>query len=172
VLTVTGIGAQDKVYDGTTAATLTGTPGTLVGVLSGDTVTLGSTAVGTFADPNIGANKTVTVSGQTLGGPSAGNYTLMEPTATASITGACSQTNAIVGIAENQDGTFTLTFIGTLHAQYYVVASPDPTAPMTNWVPLPDSTNTVTDSSGLWQLTVPSSGSQQYYRSTAVMPCP
>ena len=87
-LTVTGIAATNKVYDGTTAATLTGTPGALAGVVSGDTVTLGGTAVGTFVDANVGTGKLVTVSGQTLGGASAGNYTLTEPTTTANITGA------------------------------------------------------------------------------------
>src|SRR5207245_1938501 len=38
-LTVTGITANDKVYSGTTAATLNAGGATLVGVLSGDTVT-------------------------------------------------------------------------------------------------------------------------------------
>jgi autotransporter-associated beta strand protein len=76
---------------------------------------------------------------------------------------ACSQTNAIVGISLNQDGTFTLTFIGTPQAQYYLVASPDASASMTNWVPLAGSTNTVTDSTGLWQLILTNTISQQYY---------
>jgi autotransporter-associated beta strand protein len=84
---------------------------------------------------------------------------------------ACSQTNAIVGISLNQDGTFTLTFIGTPQAQYYLVASPDASASMTNWVPLAGSTNTVTDSTGLWQLILTNTISQQYYRSAAVVPC-
>ena len=83
----------------------------------------------------------------------------------------CSQTNAIVGISLNQDGTFTLTFIGTPQAQYYLVASPDASASVTNWVPLAGSTNTVTNSTGLWQLIVTNTFSQQYYRSTAVVPC-
>jgi hypothetical protein len=85
---------------------------------------------------------------------------------------ACSQTNAIVGIANNRDGTFTLTFIGTPQAQYYVVSSPTATAPMFSWVPLAGSTNTVTNGNGLWQWTVTNAASQQYYRSTAAAPCP
>ncbi|HQL79778.1 MAG TPA: YDG domain-containing protein, partial [Verrucomicrobiota bacterium] len=84
----------------------------------------------------------------------------------------CSQTNAIVGIADNQDGTFTLTFVGTPQAQYYVVGSGDVVAPMSSWAVLPGSTNTVSDPSGLWQITVTNTAAQQYYRSTAVVPCP
>ena len=84
----------------------------------------------------------------------------------------CSQTNAIVGVAGNTNGTFTLTFLGTLQAQYYVLASPDVAAPPGAWLSLAGSTNTVTNSSGLWQLTVTNVASQQYYRSRAVTPCP
>jgi autotransporter-associated beta strand protein len=84
----------------------------------------------------------------------------------------CSQTNAIVGIADNHNGTFTISFLGTPQAQYYVAASPDMAAPTSNWVPLAGSTNTVTNGSGQWQLTVTNTASQQYYRSRAVVPCP
>ncbi len=84
-LTVTGITAADKVYDGNTTATLVGS-GTLSGVIGGDDVTLGGTAAGTFDSANVGTGKTVTVSGLTLGGADAGNYTLTQPTTTASIT--------------------------------------------------------------------------------------
>ncbi len=86
-LTVTGITASDKVYDQTTAATLNVAGAALVGVVSGDTVTLDtSAAVGTFSDKNVGAGKTVQVSGLTIGGANAGDYMLTQPTATASIT--------------------------------------------------------------------------------------
>jgi len=64
------ISANDKVYDGTTTAT---TSGTLLGVLAGDTVALDTS--GSFADKNAGTGKTVTVSGS-LSGADAGNYTL------------------------------------------------------------------------------------------------
>jgi autotransporter-associated beta strand protein len=85
----------------------------------------------------------------------------------------CGQTNMIAGIANNHDGTFTLSFIGTPQSQYYLLASPDATAPLTNWFPLAGSTNTVTNESGQWQLTVTNyDASQQYYRAAAVIPCP
>ena len=86
-LTVTGITAASKVYDGTAAATLITSGGVLVGVVSGDVVALNNgTAVGTFADRNVGTSKAVTVVGLALNGASSANYTLTPPAATASIT--------------------------------------------------------------------------------------
>src|SRR5262249_51774411 len=79
------ITAADKVYDGTTAATITGR--TLSGVVSGDDVTyVGGTA--TFADKNAGTTgKTVTGTGLSLSGTDAGNYTVNSAaTTTAHIT--------------------------------------------------------------------------------------
>jgi hypothetical protein len=73
-LTVTGSGAG-KVYDGSTAAPVSG--GTLVGVLGGDTVTL--TQGGTFASKNVGTGIAVSVT-DSLGGASAGDYLLLDPT--------------------------------------------------------------------------------------------
>ena len=86
-VSVTGITAANKVYDATTAATLNFNAAVLVGVLAGDTLTLDTIgATGTFASPNAGSNIVVTVSGLTLGGPQASDYTLTrQPTTTASI---------------------------------------------------------------------------------------
>jgi autotransporter-associated beta strand protein len=84
----------------------------------------------------------------------------------------CSLTNALLSIADHLDGTFTMTFLGTPQADYFVMASPDATAPMTNWAPVVGSTNTVTNVSGLWQFTATNTTPQQFYRSTAVAPCP
>ncbi|BDT68711.1 hypothetical protein os1_28970 [Comamonadaceae bacterium OS-1] len=86
-LTVTGLGAVNKVYDASAAATLTGTAA--VTALGGDTVALGGTGVGSFADKNAGTGKTVTVSGYNLFGADAANYALVQPTGvTADITPA------------------------------------------------------------------------------------
>jgi hypothetical protein len=84
----------------------------------------------------------------------------------------CSQTNALLSLVDNLDGTSTLTFMGTPQAEYYLLASPDVAAPMTNWVPVAGSTNTVTNVNGLWQFTLTNTPPQQFYRSTAVVPCP
>jgi hypothetical protein len=83
-LTVSGETAADKVFDGTTLATLTG--GVLSGVIAGDAVTL--TEAGTFATANPGKAIAVTASSR-LGGAAAGNYTITQPTGlTATINGA------------------------------------------------------------------------------------
>ena len=79
--------ANNKTYDGTTAATLNVTGAALVDVVSGDTVVLDTTAAaGTFANKNVGAGKPVNVTGITISGADAGNYTLVQPTPTANIT--------------------------------------------------------------------------------------
>jgi uncharacterized Zn-binding protein involved in type VI secretion len=66
------ITAADKVYNGTTAATYTCD---VVGEAAGDNVTCNGNP-GTFANANAGTNKTVSVTGISLGGTDAGNYTL------------------------------------------------------------------------------------------------
>ena len=71
-LTVTGVTASNKVYDGGNAAALTG--GALGGVINGETVTIVAGS-GTFASPNAGT-WAVTANGYTLGGANAGNYVL------------------------------------------------------------------------------------------------
>jgi hypothetical protein len=59
-LTVVGILASDKVYDGTTNAMLVLTNAALAGNLDGTNVVLRTTnATGAFADPHVGINKTV-----------------------------------------------------------------------------------------------------------------
>jgi hypothetical protein len=73
-LTVTGAAVVTKVYDGTTAATITGT---LSGVVGTDVVTL--VGSGAFDTPSVGTGKAVT-STSTLGGANASNYTLAQPT--------------------------------------------------------------------------------------------
>jgi filamentous hemagglutinin family protein len=83
-LTVTGAQAVDKVYDGSTAATITGA--TLSGVLGGDSVQLGNDTSGTFVNKNAGSGKSVSTA-MTLGGTDANNYILTQPAGlTASIT--------------------------------------------------------------------------------------
>ena len=93
-MTITGLSASNKMYDGTTAATITGTA-ELNGVQTNmdtppslDKVTLTGTAVGNFADDSVGTGKTVTVSGLSLTGADSGNYTLTATTTTADITPA------------------------------------------------------------------------------------
>jgi|GEM_PF-337990 len=71
-VTITGVTASNKVYDGTTSAVLNG--GAVSGVLSNDTVTM-TAGTGAFTNANAGTWP-VTATGYALGGGSAGNYTL------------------------------------------------------------------------------------------------
>src|SRR5206468_5686280 len=83
-LTVSGITADGKVYDGGTVAVIHRGSAALVGVVSGDAVSLDTgSAAGTFSSKTVGTGKTVTVSGLTIGGDDAGNYALTQPTTTA-----------------------------------------------------------------------------------------
>jgi hypothetical protein len=112
-LAVSGIGANNKTYDGTTAATLTGTPGTLNGIVGTEDVSLTGAAVGAFDDKNVGTNKAVTVSGQSLTGADAGNYTLIEPSTTADITAKALTVSGVGASNKTYDGNATATLTGT-----------------------------------------------------------
>ena len=105
-LTVTNLVVMDKVYDGSTNAVLDATNAGLAGVINGDVVTLvSSNGVGNYGDKNVGTNKPVTVTGLTLGGAAAVDYTLLEPTnVTGNITPA-TLTISAVGNVKIYDGT-------------------------------------------------------------------
>ncbi len=99
-LTVTGITANDKSYDGTKTAALNTGSAVLHGVAGGDAgVTFhASAATGTFASPDVGTGIAVQVAGITFGGTTQDgtaasvDYTLTQPTTTAKITKA----NAVI----------------------------------------------------------------------------
>ena len=89
-LTLLGVTGDNKVYDGTTAATLNVAAASLNGVLGSDPVTLSTSgASGTFASADAGTGIPVTASGFTLSGTKAFDYSLSQPTGlTANITPA------------------------------------------------------------------------------------
>ncbi len=111
-LTITGISGGDKAYDGTTAATATGTA-TLNGVESGDDVSLGGSPVFTFASANVGTGITITTSGYTISGTDSGNYTLTQPTLSGDITAKELTITGISGGDKAYDGTTAATATGT-----------------------------------------------------------
>lgn len=86
-VTVSGITAQGKIYDGTAKNILNFNKVEINGLLEGDSLTVNAT--GTFTDAKAGDNKTVTITGLTLGGKDKENYTLadsgQQTSATASI---------------------------------------------------------------------------------------
>lgn len=110
-VTVSGITAKDKVYDGSTNAELDYSAATFDGKVDGDILTVTS-AAGTFSDKNVGTDQTVTVTNITLGGADAGNYTLTgnSATATAGITAKTLEHVSVSGV------TVTKVYDGTTNA--------------------------------------------------------
>lgn len=93
--------ANDKVYDGSTAAT--GTVTGVTGILSGDDVVI--TGTGVFADKNVGTGKLVNATGATLSGAQSGNYTItVTGSDTADIT-PMAVTATVAPISKTYDGT-------------------------------------------------------------------
>ena len=114
-LTLSGVTAGDKVYDGNTSATLTSSGAALNGIFAGDTVGFdGSSASGQFITANAGNNLGVNVAGFTLNGASSGNYQLTQPQGlTADITPK-QLTAVIIGSPTKvYDGTDSATLIAS-----------------------------------------------------------
>ena len=88
-VTISGITANNKEYDGNTNATVNASGATITGKVDGDDLTV-SVATGSTFDSADAGSRTVTLGTLTLGGTSAGNYTLAtsgnQTTATANIT--------------------------------------------------------------------------------------
>ena len=112
----TGVTADNKIYDGTTSATLSGSFAFDDGmIIDGDDVTI-TGGTGAFANKNVGTGKTVVISGVTLGGTDAGNYTLSaQPTGvTGSITKkTVTVTSGITASNKTYDGTTSATLSGS-----------------------------------------------------------
>ena len=123
-VTVSGITAQNKVYDATMAATLNTAAAQANGLITGDTVSFDSaSATGSFGDKNVGTGKAVTVSGTALSGASAGNYALVQPTGvTADITAKAVTVSGITAQNKVYDATLTATLdTGTASADGLIV---------------------------------------------------
>ncbi|MCM2308406.1 MAG: YDG domain-containing protein, partial [Sulfuritalea sp.] len=120
---VTGITAASRVYDATTTATLDTAGAAFSGRFGSDDLAV-ATASGAFADKHVGTAKPVAISGITLSGTDAGNYTLADTTAatTADITPATltpsfgsfdkiydGSTTATASVTDNRIGSDALT---------------------------------------------------------------
>ena len=114
---MTGITANNKPYDGTTAATLNTGGASCMRVVSGDTgVTFSAAgATGTFASPDVANGIAVQVAGITFGGTTQDgtaasvDYTLTQPTTTANISQATLTVTGITAHNKPYDGTETAT---------------------------------------------------------------
>ena len=109
-LQVTGVSAQDRSYDTSRNAALTGTA--VVTALGSDIVNVTGTGIGQFADKNAGTGKAITVSGYTS---SDSNYVLLQPTGlSASVTPAVLQVSGLsLAAAKTYDGTRNVALSGT-----------------------------------------------------------
>ncbi|MFY8188146.1 MAG: beta strand repeat-containing protein, partial [Flavobacterium sp.] len=108
-LTITGLVSQDKIYNGTTAVTVTGTLA-YAGLVNGDTPTPPTVGTWTFSDANVGNNKILT---RSVAYTNPTNYTVTQPSLTASIT---TKELTITGLTAQDkpfDGNTNVTVTGT-----------------------------------------------------------
>ena len=135
-LTITGLNANNLVFNGSSSTSLSGTAA-LNGVITPDVVTLGGTPVANFADPNVGTNKAVTVTGYTISGSASGNYSLSQPTGlTADIT---SSPTPVITSSLTASGTY-----GVAITSYFITATNTPTSFNATGLPAGLSVNTST----------------------------
>ncbi len=148
-----GITANDKVYDGSTAATLNSNSVVLLGVITGDTVSLNiNRYIANFASASVGNGIAVIVSGLTLTGASAGNYSLTQPASlVANIT---IPTVQIVAVLPN------IVITWTTNATDFVLVQTASLTPPVRWLPV---TNSIMVNGGYNTVTVDASAGNQYF---------
>ncbi len=121
-LTIAGVTATTKVYDGTRTDTLGVAGATLVGIKGADVLTLGAgSATGLFATANVGTGVSVSTSGFTFSGTPSANYTLTQPgPLSANIT---AKPITLLSVTKTYDGTASGTASsGAVYALAGVVA--------------------------------------------------
>ncbi|MDX4011623.1 YDG domain-containing protein [Aliarcobacter skirrowii] len=116
VLTISGITAENKTYDGTTNATLISGTNSLIGLVSGDIVSGDfSSLSGVFLDKNAGNNKAITISGVTINGADKDNYNITnQANTTANISKKdITAVTDITALNKTYDGTTDATLVTT-----------------------------------------------------------
>ncbi|MDE3060336.1 MAG: hypothetical protein KGJ06_04935, partial [Pseudomonadota bacterium] len=115
-LTISGVTATNRVYNGTIADTLNTGSAILSAAVGGDVVTLNTVAAtGTFADKDTGNGKAVTAAGFTLSGADAGDYSITQPVGlSANITPAALSLRAVntSKLSGTSDPTLTYSYTG------------------------------------------------------------
>ena len=117
-INISGLTATNRVYNASTDAGVTGSAG-LNGILAGDTVTLSGSPVVAFTTKTVGTAKPVTVSGYTLGGASATNYTIAYTNLSANITTLAIAVTGLSPANKTYDGGTNVTLLGDARADYY-----------------------------------------------------
>jgi hypothetical protein len=114
-VTLSGLAALDKTYDGTTTSSLNTNSLSISGALPGDDVAPdASPATASFADASVGSQKPVTVTGLALAGADGGNYVIAPVSLLANILPApllvkANDTNRVYGVA---NPAFTASYNG------------------------------------------------------------
>ena len=116
-LTISGLTAANKDFDGTTVATVTGTP-SFVGLANGETYPVSGSVAWAFSESTVGDNKTLIQTGS-YSAPS-GNYSVGQPTLTASIRAIPALRLLTIGTPVFANGNTTVmhTFAGNTNATY------------------------------------------------------
>lgn len=120
-ITLTGLSGNNKVYDGTSSATVSGSAG-ISGIVNSDVISLTGSGVYSFVDKNVGFGKLISVSGFSLSGTKSGNYILTQPSLTANITAKNLTVTGAVAQNKPYDGSTAATITG---ATLVGVISPD-----------------------------------------------
>ena len=119
-LTISGLTAANKIYDGTTASNIVDTGLNLSGLVTGDTFTVASTGI--FADKNVAGGISVTLT-NTIGGADASNYNVTDQTSTtANITPKELTISGLTSANKVYDGTTSATVGGAEILQAGVAA--------------------------------------------------
>ena len=113
-LTIIGIAANNKIYDGTSSVLLSGSPGLSITV-NNDVINITGTATGLFATSSVANGKTVSISGLSLSGINSSSYSLTSPTTVADITAIALSINGAVANNKTYDGTTVASLSGTLN---------------------------------------------------------
>ena len=116
-LTITGLTAASKDFDGTSAATVSGNP-RFEGLANGETYSVNGLVTWAFPDTTVGNNKQLSRTGS-YSAPS-GNYSVTQPTLTASIRALPTLRLLTIGTPAFASGntTVTHTFAGNTNASY------------------------------------------------------
>ena len=110
-LTLSGVTAADKIYDGNLSANVDTSAAVIIGVVSGETVAIDlSAATGSFGDKNVGIDKGVSIEGLALSGVDSGNYSISDQaSATADITAKALTVSGISAADKVYDGNTAAT---------------------------------------------------------------
>jgi len=127
-LTLTGLSASNRTYNGTVIEPVVGTATLLPAVpadsnpangapYAGDVVTIVGTATGSFASKNVGSAKVITITGLALSGLDANDYSLNLPSLSDDVTPAALTISA-TSDSKVFDGTTSSTAIPTVGTLY------------------------------------------------------